>query len=150
MGQTAATPSTFNPVPHLIGIGVLGAANPLIYFSADPIVTWLLPVGSLALLVGLIYGVYRLIAPARAMASGIKPFVILAWVLMALNIVNTWTEKSATVAAPSPHPQMAAPPTAAPAVNDHNGFDAANAVLVSPPPTKDFDPTNAVLVEIRP
>lgn len=88
---------------------MLGAANPLIYFSAEPIAAWLIPIGGVALLVGLIYGGYRLVAPARAKASGLKPFVMLAWVLMALQIFNAWTSKptarttpSATVIQPTP------------------------------------------------
>lgn len=149
MGQSAATPSTtFNPVPHLIGIGALSAANPLIYSSAEPIAAWLLPIGGVALLTGLIYGGYRLMAPARAKASGIKPFVMLAWVLVALVTFQAWSERSSK--APAAASTSFDPSTAHPVAAPH-GFDAANAVIVSPPPaTQDFDPTNAVLVEIRP
>ena len=153
MGQSTATPAAFNPVPHLIGIGVLGAANPLIYVSGFSPSFWLSPILGVALLVGLIYGGYRLLAPARAKASGLKPFVMLAWVLVALVTLQAWTEKPAKVtAAASPvHSRESFDPATARPAPDPNGFDAANAVLVSPPPaTKDFDPTNAVLVEIRP
>lgn len=155
MGQSATTPSTFNPVPHLIGIGVLGAANPLIYYSSEPIVTWLLPLASLALLVGLIYGGYRLLAPARAKAAGLKPFFMLAWVLVALSIFNAWKEKTPATVAPS---QVAASSAASNSgltpfngKLDPNGFDAANAVLVSPPPaTNGFDPSTARPIEWPP
>lgn len=126
MGQSTATPAAFNPVPHLIGIGVLGAANPLIYFSAEPIAAWLLPIGGVALLVGVIYGGYRLLAPARAKASGLKPFVMLAWVLVALVTLQAWTEKPAVSRAPS---SPVAQPVAATSSPINHGLQPFNGKL---------------------
>lgn len=155
MGQTAATQSTFNPVPHLIGIGVLGAANPLIYFSSDPIAAWLIPIGSVALLVGLIYAGYRLLAPARAKASGIKPFVMLAWVLAALATFQAWTDKPSTRSSASSSVNQTAPTHSTPSNNGlqpFNGeldqevqFDPSTARPIQWPPAEDrhFDPSTA-------
>lgn len=164
MSPSAATPAAFNPLPHLIGMGVLGAANPLIYVGRFDVSYWLTPLLGVALLVGLIFGGYRLLAPARSKAAGLKPFILLAWVLVALVTFQAWTEPVSKDTQTIPT-QVVAPNTPSAAqqssaqfdpsterpVNDPNGFDAANAVLISQPPaTKDFDPTNAVLVEIRP
>ena len=101
MGQSTATTAAFNPMPHLIGIGLLGAANPLIYVNGFSPSFWISPILGVALLVGLIYGGYRLLAPARAKASGLKPFILLAWVLVALVTLQAWTEKPAVGSAPS-------------------------------------------------
>ncbi|WKL15096.1 hypothetical protein QYQ99_22460 [Comamonas testosteroni] len=148
MGQSSTSPAVFNPVPHLIGIGLLGAANPLIYVGRFDLGAWLAPLLGVALLVGLIGGGYRLLAPAQAKAAGLKPFILLAWLLVALVTLQSWTEGRPAAANT---PQAISANSAAPPANSSSGFDAANAVLVSPPPaTKDFDPTNAVLVEIRP
>lgn len=142
MGQSSTTPAAFNPVPHLIGIGLLGAANPLIYVGRFDLGAWLTPILGVALLVGLIGGGYRLLAPARAKAGGIKPFILLAWVLVALVTLQAWT--NASKVAPAATNTAFAPSTAKP-INAQGGFDPSRARLVDNP--NEFDPSRAKLVK---
>lgn len=142
MGQSSTSPAEFNPVPHLIGIGLLGAANPLIYSGRFDLGAWLAPLLGVALLVGLIGGCYRLLAPSRAKASGLKPFILLAWVLVALVTLQAWTEGGKY--APAGTNTAFAPSTAKP-VDAQGAFDASRARLVENP--NEFDPSRAKLVK---
>lgn len=141
MGQPHTTPAEFNPIPHLIGIGILGAANPLIYVGRLDFGAWITPILGVAFLVALIGGGYRFLAPARAKAAGLKPFILLAWVLVALVTLQAWTDGSTKV-----HPTATA--AAAKPGDPLGGFDPSRARLVEN--QKEFDPSTARPIEWPP
>lgn len=107
MGQPTTPPAAFNPVPHCVGLLALSLANPLIYHSSEPLAVWFTSFFGVILLVALIFGGYRLLAPARAKAAGLRPFILLAWVVLALSVLKTWTDAATTNKA-MPAPQVAA------------------------------------------
>ena len=79
-----ATPKPLIFARHLIGMGIVALANPLIYYSNNPtrawLETWLHPV-AFALVA---FGLYALFLTKRAKQAWPKSFFILAWVLLAL------------------------------------------------------------------
>lgn len=125
MQTTTTAPATSQPLVfarHLIGMGIVALANPLIYYSDNPtrawLETWLHPI-AFALIA---FGLYTLFLTKRAKQAWPKSFFILAWVLLALLVAGPWINHSRTSAPPAESqvrtPAPVTAPTATPATVD--------------------------------
>lgn len=97
MQTTTATQATPRPLifaRHLIGMGIVALANPLIYYSDQPAFRWLETWATPILLALVAYGLYALFLTKRAKAAWPKSFFILAWVLLALLVAGPWINTS--------------------------------------------------------
>ncbi|PIG07841.1 hypothetical protein [Comamonas sp. 26] len=135
----ATTASTATPTPllyarHLIGMGIVALANPLIYYDSQAIGMWLVTwVGPIVL--GLVaYGLYAVFLTERAKRAWPKSFFILVWVCLGLFMLGQWAEfngnRTQKTAAQAPKPPQ------------NNGSIPFNGKLDSPASSA-FDPTTA-------
>ena len=96
MQTTTATQATPRPLifaRHLIGMGIVALANPLIYYSDQPAFRWLETWATPIVLALVAYGLYALFLTQRAKAGWPKSFFILAWVLLTLLVAGPWINK---------------------------------------------------------
>lgn len=96
MQTTTAAQATPRPLifaRHLIGMGIVALANPLIYYSEQPAFRWLETWATPLLLALGAYGLYALLLTKRAKTAWPKSFFILAWVLLALLVAGPWINK---------------------------------------------------------
>lgn len=142
MQTTTAAPATPKPLlfaRHLIGMGIVALANPMIYYDSQPIGVWLMT--CIGPLVGamIVYGLYAVFFTNRAKRAWPKSFFVLTWVLLALVLIGQWSDynrarstakaaKSAVAAVDPATPLVAVAPTqpVAPAqapVTDDDGSD---------------------------
>lgn len=97
MQTTTAAQATPRPLifaRHLIGMGIVALANPLIYYSDQPAFRWLETWATPLVLALVAYGLYALFLTQRAKAAWPKSFFILAWVLLALLVAGPWINMS--------------------------------------------------------
>lgn len=78
---------------NLVGLAVVALANPLIYFGGGGY-QWSVTLGAALLGACVVYGLYALVFTKRAKAAWPGQFFVLAWVLMALNLFNLWTDQT--------------------------------------------------------
>lgn len=88
-----ATPKPLIFARHLIGMGVVALANPLIYYSDQPAFRWLETWATPVVLALVAYGLYALFLTQRAKAAWPKSFFILAWVLLTMLVAGPWIDK---------------------------------------------------------
>lgn len=88
-----ATPKPLLFARHLIGMGIVALANPLIYYSEQPAFRWLETWATPIVLALVAYGLYALFLTKRAKQGWPKSFFILAWVLLALLVAGPWINK---------------------------------------------------------
>lgn len=77
MQTTTATQATPRPLiftRHLIGMGIVALANPLIYYSEQPAFRWLETWATPIVLALVAYGLYALFLTQRAKAAWPKSF----------------------------------------------------------------------------
>ncbi len=85
-----AAPNSLSFHHHLMAMGLVAWANPLIYYHHSPIRAWLgtlLPPLMLALGA---YGLYALLLSKRARNASPKSFLILGWALLIPLVANPW------------------------------------------------------------
>lgn len=89
--NTVTTPNkTLVAARHLVGMAIVAAANPLIYYANDPITRWLANILGALVFAGVFYGLYALFFTARAKAAWPKSFYTLAWVLLVLITIEPY------------------------------------------------------------
>lgn len=96
MQTTTAAQATPRPIlfaRHLISMGILALANPLIYYSDQPAFRWLETWATPIVLALVAYGLYALFLTQRAKAAWPKSFFILAWVLLSMLVAGPWIDK---------------------------------------------------------
>ncbi|NIF82791.1 hypothetical protein F3J24_04620 [Comamonas sp. Tr-654] len=96
MQTTMVTQVTSKPLifaRHLIGMGIVALANPLIYYSDQPAFRWLETWATPIVLALVAYGLYALFLTQRAKAAWPKSFFILAWVLLTMLVAGPWIDK---------------------------------------------------------
>ncbi|UBQ43421.1 hypothetical protein [Comamonas thiooxydans] len=96
MQTTTATQATPRPLlfaRHLMGMGIVALANPLIYYSDQPTFRWLETWATPIVLALVAYGLYALFLTQRAKAAWPKSFFILAWVLLTMLVAGPWIDK---------------------------------------------------------
>lgn len=112
MQTTTAAQATSKPLifaRHMIGMGIVALANPLMYYDREPIGVWLMT--CFAPLVGaiVVYGLYAVFLTERAKRAWPKSFFTLAWVLLVLVLIGQWSDYNRARSAPPPVPAVAAP-----------------------------------------
>ena len=88
-----ATPRPLIFARHLIGMGIVALANPLIYYSDQPAFRWLETWATPIVLALVAYGLYALFLTQRAKAAWPKSFFILAWVLLTMLVAGPCLDK---------------------------------------------------------
>jgi len=84
---------------HIAGMAVVALANPLIY-SGGGFYLWSVTLGAALLGAGVAYGLYALVFPKRAKAAWPGSFFMLAWVMLALALLQGWTVQPGGLPAP--------------------------------------------------
>lgn len=144
MQTTTAAQATPRPLifaRHLIGMGIVALANPLIYYSDQPAFRWLETWATPLVLALVAYGLYALFLTQRAKKAWPNSFFILAWILLALLVAGPWintarnTQSSAHIQRPAQEPAPTASST----------FDPTTARPIGEPASSQsqFDPSTA-------
>ena len=93
MNTATATNSTSNPLifaRQIVGMAILALANPLVWYSNEPVLRWLESWGVPVLIALGVFGLYALFFTKRAKQAWPGRFFLLAWVLVALVTVGPW------------------------------------------------------------
>lgn len=103
MNTATATNSTSNPLifaRQIVGMAILALANPMVWYSNEPVLRWLESWGVPVLIALAAFGLYALVFTKRAKQSWPGRFFLLAWVLVALVTAGPWINLSKRGAAP--------------------------------------------------
>ena len=106
---TSATPKPLIFARQIAGMAILALANPLVWYSNEPVLrwfeSWVVPV----LIALAVFGLYALFFTKRAKQAWPGRFFMLAWVLVVLTTAGPWIGLSkrgaAPVATPVPNAQ---------------------------------------------
>ena len=90
---------------HAVGMMILAAANPLIYYSDGKLLTWAATWSVPLVFAAVVFALYALFLTKRAKAAWPKSFFMLAWVLLALSVAGPYIEKFNQKTATTPEPQ---------------------------------------------
>lgn len=120
MQTTTTAQATSRPLifaRHVIGMGLIALANPLIYYDREPIGVWLMT--CIGPLVGamIVYGLYAVFFTDRAKRAWPKSFFLLAWVFLALILIGQWSDynRARSTAKAAKSAAAASAPTTSPA-----------------------------------
>lgn len=100
---------------HAVGMMILAAANPLIYYSDGKLLTWAATWSVPLVFAAVVFALYALFLTKRAKAAWPKSFFMLAWVLLALSVAGPYLEKFNQKAATTPEAQTSLPRATEPA-----------------------------------
>ncbi|WP_314972831.1 hypothetical protein [Comamonas testosteroni] len=124
MQTTTAAQATPRPLiftRHLIGMGIVALANPLIYYDRQPIGMWFITYLGPIVLALAAYGLYAVFLTERAKRGWPNSFFMLSWVILGLFILGQWsdynsirTQKPAAQAAARPVTPQNSPASLAP------------------------------------
>lgn len=90
--EATATPQPLRFARHIVGMMMLAAANPLIYYGRDRLIDWAMTWITPLLIAGAAFGLYALFFTKRAKAAWPRSFFMLAWVLLALVVAEPYLE----------------------------------------------------------
>lgn len=79
---------------HVVGMAAAALANPLIYTGPAGMFSWVVPWIAALLVAGALYGLFLLFFTGRAKAAWPGSFIVLAWVLLALQLAGAWLNYS--------------------------------------------------------
>ena len=112
MNTATATNSTSRTLifaRQIVGMAILALANPLVWYSNEPVLRWLESWGVPVLIALAAFGLYALFFTKRDKQAWPGRFFMLAWVLVVLTTAGPWIGLSkrgaAPVATPVPNAQ---------------------------------------------
>ena len=85
---TSATPKPLIFARQIAGMAILALANPLVWYSNEPVLRWIGSWGVPVLIALAVFGLYALFFAKRAKQAWPGRFFLLAWVLVALATVG--------------------------------------------------------------
>lgn len=88
--EATATPQPLRFARHIVGMMILAAVNPLIYYDPAPLFMWISGWIGPLIAAGLLFGLYALFLTARAKQDWPSRYFMLAWVLAALVALGGW------------------------------------------------------------
>ena len=97
---TSATPKPLIFARQIAGMAILALANPLVWYSNEPVLRWIGSWGVPVLIALAVFGLYALFFAKRAKQAWPGRFFLLAWVLVALATVGPWINMSKRDATP--------------------------------------------------
>ena len=97
---TSATPKPLIFARQIAGMAILALANPLVWYSHEPVVRWLESWCVPVLIALAVFGLYALFFTKRAKQAWPGRFFMLAWVLVVLTAARPWINLNKGGAAP--------------------------------------------------
>ncbi|WP_315128079.1 hypothetical protein [Comamonas antarctica] len=92
--ETSPTPRALIFSRHIIGMAIVALANPLIYYSNEPVIgwlsTWLVPLA----MAGAAFALYAIFFTKHAKGAWPTRFFVLAWIFVVLAVAGPWINNS--------------------------------------------------------
>lgn len=120
--ELKTSPQLLRFARHIVGMAILSAANPLIYYSSNKATTWAATLIAPLLIAAVIFTLYALFFTNRAKAEWPKSFLVMAWVFLAIVVAQPYMENFQNKQAASRQQSQVA--------NEHSGqFEPFNGTL---------------------
>ena len=90
--QANSTSKLITVARHVVGMGLVALANPLIYYDSSPVEAWAMTLFGAILIALALFGLITLIQPKRAAMLFPMTPIKSAWLILALMLFSKWQD----------------------------------------------------------